>query len=238
VTGSTGRPPDAHNDGPRTSRIRTYASREGRLTPAQREALDALYPRYGVPAGDGVIDLAGLFGREAPRWVDVGFGTGDSLLWHAARAPEIDFLGIEVYPPGVGRALLRIDHDGLTNVRVLRQDALEVFERRLPAASIDRVLLLFPDPWHKKRHHKRRIVRGDFLAGVARALKPGGVLHMATDWMPYAEVMAQVLGAHPDFDPILDATARADATRRPPTRFERRGVKLGHAVTDLAYRRR
>jgi tRNA (guanine-N7-)-methyltransferase len=191
-----------------------------------------------VPIGDTPLDLDQLFGRTAPRWADIGFGAGESLLWHAARRPDVDFLGLEVYPPGVGRTLRGIESAELTNVRVLRQDAVEVFAHRLPAGSLARVMLLFPDPWPKKRHHKRRIVQPAFLSSIARALVSGGVLHMATDWMPYAEVMAEVADAHPDFVPIVDEAALAQATLRPDTRFERRGQRLGHEVRDLAYARR
>jgi tRNA (guanine-N7-)-methyltransferase len=218
--------------------VRSFVSREGRLTSGQRTALDELYPRFGVAPGGTIIDFSALFGREAPRWVDIGFGAGETLLWHAERAPAVDFLGIEVYPPGVGRALQAIAARGLANVRVLRQDAVEVFEQRLAPRSIDRVMLLFPDPWPKKRHHKRRIVQPAFLTLLAQALKPGGILHMATDWMPYAEVMAEVGDAHPAFERIVDPVALAEATLRPPTRFERRGERLGHEVRDLAWRRR
>lgn len=170
--------------------------------------------------------------------MDIGFGNGETLVWHGRQFPETNFLGIEVYPPGVGRALRAIEDSELTNVRVLQQDAVEVFAHRLPAASLDRVMLLFPDPWPKKRHHKRRIVQPQFLTQVARALRPGGVLHMATDWAPYGEWMAAVADEHEDFDRIVDAEALARATTRPRTHFERRGERLGHAVLDLACRRR
>ncbi|MEO0422946.1 MAG: tRNA (guanosine(46)-N7)-methyltransferase TrmB [Pseudomonadota bacterium] len=216
--------------------MRSFVRRDGRLTRAQREGLERLYPELGIPIDNTPIDLSATFGRDAPCCVDIGFGNGASLLWHAERFPEQNFLGIEVYPPGVGRALNGIEERGLSNVRIAQQDAVEVFEHRLAPDAIDRVMLLFPDPWPKKRHHKRRIVQPAFLDLVSRALRPDGILHMATDWAPYGEAMIEVADAHAGLERVVDEAQLAAATTRPQTHFERRGERLGHEVLDLAYR--
>jgi len=221
------------------SHIRSFVKRGGRLTAAQARALVELWPRYGVEFTPGRIDFDALFGRVAPRIVEIGFGNGEALVELAASRPEQDFLGIEVHPPGVGHCLLAIAARGLTNVRLSRHDAVEVLQGQIPESSLDEVLLYFPDPWPKKRHHKRRIMRPGFVALVATRLRRGGVLRLATDWAPYAESMTEVL----DCCALLDNTAGADRyverpTNRPLTRFERRGQRLGHEVFDLAYRRR
>ncbi|MEM9383955.1 MAG: tRNA (guanosine(46)-N7)-methyltransferase TrmB [Pseudomonadota bacterium] len=226
----------APEDRPR-ARVRSFVRRDGRLTRAQREALERLYPHLGIALDTTPIDLGVAFGREAPCCIDIGFGNGASLLWHAERFPEQNFLGVEVYPPGVGRALNSIQAQRLTNVRIVQQDAVEVFEHRLAPGSIDRVMLLFPDPWPKKRHHKRRIVQPAFLDLVGRALRANGVLHMATDWAPYGEAMVEVADAHPALKRIVAEDQLAAATTRPQTHFQRRGERLGHDVVDLAYRR-
>ncbi len=233
-----GKPPsDTPGDDRPLARVRSFVSRQGRLTDAQHAGLERLYPRYGVPMDHSPIDLTHLFGREAPCCVDIGFGNGETLLWHGAHFPHLNFLGIDVYPPGIGRALNAIEAQQLSNVRVLQQDAVEVFEQRLAPGSLRRVMLLFPDPWPKKRHHKRRIVQPPFLDAVARALEVDGVLHMATDWAPYGQAMTEVADAHPAFERIHDPEHLAAATTRPKTHFERRGERLGHEVLDLAYRR-
>jgi len=218
--------------------IRSFVVR-GRSTAAQRHALDELAPRYQAPGGDTPIDLDRLFGRCAPRCVEIGFGNGDNLLALAAAQPERDFLGIEVHAPGVGRVLLEIEKRGLANVRVSRRDAVEVLRMQLAPESIDELLILFPDPWHKKRHHKRRLIQPEFVDLVAGVLRHGARLHLATDWAPYAQQMLQVLGQHPAFaNAAPDASGFSDRPEsRPMTRFERRGARLGHAVFDLEYRR-
>jgi len=227
-------PPDA----PRRRAIRSFVVRAGRMTVAQERAWAELWPRFGLESADAPLDLAAVFGREAPRTLEIGFGNGESLVALASEHPERDFLGIEVHRPGVGHLLLRIEELGLRNLRVICRDAVEVLERCIPEASLDEVLLYFPDPWPKKRHHKRRIVQPGFVALVASRLRPGGVFCMATDWEPYAEHMLAVAGAC--------ATLRNDSTEgdyvprpasRPVTRFERRGQRLGHGVWDLAFRR-
>ncbi len=177
------------------------------------------------------LDLDTLFGRQAPRVMEIGIGNGDVLLTMAAQYPDQDFLGVEVHEPGIGHCLLGLEKAGLDNVRLIREDAVVVLQRWLAGACLDRVNLFFPDPWPKKRHHKRRIVQPAFVALVAARLKPGGLLHMATDWAPYAQHMEEVLAASAAFAPLA-----ADSDR-PPTKFERRGERLGHEIRDLRYRR-
>jgi len=218
--------------------VRSFVVRAGRMTVAQERAWVELWPRFGLESSDAPLDLGSVFGRDAPRMLEIGFGNGESLVALATTHPERDFLGIEVHRPGVGHLLLRIEALGLANLRVICRDAVEVLQRCVPDASLDEVLLYFPDPWPKKRHHKRRIVQPDFVALVASRLRPGGVFRMATDWQPYAEHMLAVAGAcvalHND-STQGDYVPRPDS--RPVTRFERRGQRLGHGVWDLAFRR-
>lgn len=213
--------------------IRSFVLRAGRITPAQRRALEELLPRWGIPFSPALLDLDAVFGRRARRVMEIGFGDGTQLLELAAGAPGTDFIGVEVHPPGVGRCLLGIEARGLTNVRVIMHDAVEVLATQVAPASLDEVLLYFPDPWPKKRHHKRRIVQPAFAALVADRLKPGGSFRLATDWLPYAEWMSEVLDAEPRL-----AKAATHAAGRSETRFESRGRRLGHRVTDLSYRRK
>ncbi|UCG74002.1 MAG: tRNA (guanosine(46)-N7)-methyltransferase TrmB [Chromatiales bacterium] len=215
--------------GPR--RVRSFVRRTGRVTAGQQRALAELWPRWGVEPPADTLDLDTLFGRQAPRVMEIGIGNGDVLLTMAAQYPEQDFLGVEVHEPGIGHCLLGLEKAGLDNVRLIREDAVVVLQHWLAGACLDRVNLFFPDPWPKKRHHKRRIVQPAFVALVAARLKPGGLLHMATDWAPYAEHIEEVLAASADFVPLA-----ADSDR-PPTKFERRGERLGHEIRDLRYRR-
>jgi tRNA (guanine-N7-)-methyltransferase len=179
-----------------------------------------------------------LFGRPAPRTIEIGFGNGDNLAKMAAAHPERDYLGIEVHRPGVGRLLLMLEEEHLTNIRVICHDAVEVLERQIPAGSLDEVMLLFPDPWPKKRHHKRRLVQGGFVELVTERLRPQGILRMATDWQPYAQEMLTVLTANPRLANLAsDGTYIPRPTERTATRFEKRGARLGHDVWDLAFRR-
>lgn len=218
--------------------IRSFVVRGGRMTDAQQRALGELWPRYGIDTTDAPLDLDACFGRRAPRTLEIGFGNGDHLATLAARHPERDYLGIEVHRPGVGRLLLSCDAQGSRNVRAICRDAVEVLEHVLPVASLDEVLLLFPDPWHKKRHHKRRIVQAPFIALVAKVLAPGGIFRLATDWEPYAEEMLAQLNAAPDFENLApDGGYAARDESRAATRFERRGQRLGHGVWDLSFRR-
>ena len=218
--------------------IRSYVLRGGRITSAQRRALEELLPRWGPQYSPAWLDLDAVYGRRAPRVLEIGFGNGTTLVELAASRPEADFLGVEVHPPGVGHLLLGIEARGLANVRVIVHDAVEVLQHQIPPASLDEVLLYFPDPWPKKRHHKRRIVQPAFAALLADRLKPGAVLRLATDWEPYGEWMLGVLNAEPG---LINAATDQRWVERPElrgaTRFEARGRKLGHRVFDLEYRR-
>ena len=214
--------------------IRSYVRREGRMTPAQRRALEELWSYYGLDAAEATFDFVRIFGRHAPIVIEIGFGDGEALATLAAAHPENDYIGIEVHRPGVGALLRRLAERNLTNVRVMIADAKEVLTARIPDGALAAVHLFFPDPWPKKRHHKRRLVQPDFAALVADKLVPGGYFHVATDWQDYAEHVAAVLARTPGM--VADATG-VEFSARPPTRFERRGRRLGHAVRDLVYRR-
>jgi tRNA (guanine-N7-)-methyltransferase len=215
--------------------IRSYVLRAGRITPAQKRALDELLPLHGIAYAPAPLDLDQVFGRAAPRVLEVGFGNGDTLVELAGRSPGRDFIGVEVHPPGVGHCLLQVESRGLTNVRVVAHDAVEVLTHQLAPASLDEVLLYFPDPWPKKRHHKRRIVQPAFVALVADRLRPGGRFKLATDWEPYAAWMLEVLDASPAFANAAPGGGCIDRPERGETRFERRGQRLGHRVFDLEY---
>lgn len=218
------------------TRQRSFVTR-GRRTEAQQRALDKLWPAYGVDLGDGPLILDDVFGRRAERVLEIGFGDGENLLTLATRHPERDFLGIEVHGAGIGRTLNEAKMRGLTNLRVIRHDAVEVLEGNLPAASIDEVLIFFPDPWPKTRHRRRRLVQPDVAELLARVLKPAGVLRLATDWENYAEHMIEVLDA---CGGLVNAAGPggfvARPEDRPVTKFERRGERLGHRIADLEYR--
>lgn len=218
--------------------VRSFVRRAGRVTAAQTRALNDLWPVYGVEPPDGSLDLDRLFHRQAPRICEIGFGNGEALAALAAARPETDFLGIEVHEPGIGHLLLAIEREHLANIRLIRHDAVEVLRDWLPPGCLNRLHLFFPDPWPKKRHHKRRIVQPDFLQRVARALRPGGVLHMATDWEPYAEHMLELADASDELRNLAGAGHFSPRPReRPETKFERRGRRLGHGVWDLLYER-
>ena len=217
-------------------RIRSFVRREGRLTPGQQRALDELWPRYGLEHDSGVLDLDKVFGRSAPRVLEIGFGNGASLAEQAKQHPETDFLGIEVHRPGVGNLLQAIEREGLTNIRVMQEDAVEILRDQVPLVSLDKVQLFFPDPWHKKKHHKRRIVQLEFVAMLRERLKQGGLFHMATDWQHYAEHMLETMRAAEGFrntSSTADYVPRPDS--RPITKFEKRGHRLGHGVWDLVF---
>ncbi len=206
--------------------IRSYVLRQGRTTPAQQRAIDELFTTYGIAYRPALLEP-----RARPLVLEIGSGMGETTAAIAAAQPETDFIAVEVHGPGVGSLLKRIDEQGLKNLRVIRHDAVEVLEHMIADASLAGLHLFFPDPWPKKRHHKRRLVQPPFAALAARKLAPGGFLHAATDWPDYAAQMAEVL----DAEPML---VRAAARERPATKFEQRGVKLGHEVRDLVYRRR
>lgn len=221
-----------------TSRaIRSFVIRNGRMTDGQRDAMTALMPVYGVPFQESLLTLPDLFGNDAPVWLEIGFGNGEALLHMAGLHPEINFLGIEVHAPGVGHLLAGIDSQGLRNVRVMRHDAVDVLEHMIPAGSLARVLLFFPDPWHKKRHHKRRILQAETVKLIEQALQVGGVLHCATDWEPYAEAMLEELATSSRLTNQASEQFCEKPAYRPLTRFEQRGIKLGHVVRDLLYTR-
>ena len=222
---------------PRLRKVRSFVRRPGRATAAQRRAFAELLPRFGVPEPGGQLDLELLFGRRARRVLDIGFGDGEALVTNALNNPTVDYLGIEVHEPGIGHLLLLLEQAAVTNVRVIARDAADVVPELLPAGSFDAVDLFFPDPWPKKRHHKRRLVQPPFVAELARVLKPGGLLHVATDWADYARHAREVLAADAQFESIERVELAAEPLAvRPPTKFERRGVRLGHEVADLYYR--
>ncbi|HKS94197.1 MAG TPA: tRNA (guanosine(46)-N7)-methyltransferase TrmB, partial [Gammaproteobacteria bacterium] len=219
--------------------IRSFVLRQGRITRGQRTAFIRLMPRYGLDPAHGAFDFTSSFSRAARRTLEIGFGNGEMLLALARAQPGEDFIGIEVHRPGIGRLLLALDAEQLANVRVVCADAVEVLQRCVPDASLDAVLLFFPDPWPKKRHHKRRLVQAEFIALLAQKLKSGGRLQLATDWPDYAAQMLAVLNNSPAFSNCAaDGGYAPRPAQRPPTKFERRGVALGHPVRDLAFVRR
>lgn len=219
--------------------VRTFVRREGRLTPGQQRALDELFPYYGVELGDQPLDLGRLFRRTAPVVLDIGFGDGEALAEIAANHPERDYLGIEVHRPGVGRLLRQLDDQAIPNVRVAAADAVQVMRYHIGTASLAGIQLFYPDPWPKKRHHKRRMVQPAWLELAASRLTDGGFLHMTTDWADYAEHMLEALASSEAFDNIAGPGEYAsDPGERPPTKFERRGRERGHNVHDIILRRR
>jgi len=224
--------------------IKSFVLREGRLTAGQQRALDELFPLFGIApsleVGDEPLNFVELFGNDHPVTLEIGFGNGESLAAMAEAAPELNFIGVEVHRPGVGHLLHLIEQKGLSNVRVANEDAVELLKKRIPPASLSRLLLFFADPWHKSRHHKRRIVQTGFADLVASRLVPGGLWHLATDWENYAEHMRAVLETHPAFVNAIspDACTPERPAWRPETKFERRGQRLGHGVWDMLYTRR
>jgi tRNA (guanine-N7-)-methyltransferase len=216
--------------------IRSFVLRAGRMTPAQERALTELWPAYGVDLGADPVDWDSIFGRHAPRCLEIGFGVGEVIGSLAESHAHIDYVGIEVHRPGAGRLLLRAEQAGLRNLRIICHDAVEVLKDKIRDESFDEILVFFPDPWHKKRHHKRRLIDPSFVASVAAKLRFGGVLRLATDWQAYAEQMLAVCNASPHLASLsADGTYVRRPEFRPPTRFERRGARLGHGVWDLAY---
>ena len=216
--------------------IRSYVLRQGRLTAAQRRASAELLPRFGIPYSREPLDLDRVFGRAAPKILEIGFGMGETTARIAASHPGNDYLGIEVHAPGVGSLLQRIATPGLSNVRIIQHDAVEVLESMIAPACLDGVHVFFPDPWPKKRHHKRRLIQPPFVALLASRMKQGAYVHVATDWEDYAQQIMAVLS----IEPLLANTADGYAPRpgqRPLTKFEDRGLKLGHGVWDLVFRR-
>lgn len=217
--------------------IRSFVVRGGRLTSSQQEALDQWWPLYGVDDTKARLDPEALFGRTAPLVLEIGFGMGDSLARQAEAQPDRDFIGIEVHRPGVGKLLREIHERGLTNLRLYCHDATEILAHSIAEESLDTVQIFFPDPWHKKKHHKRRLVQPGFVRELTARLKPGGHLHLATDWTEYAEHMMEVLSAEPSLVNTAGDRHFAHGTGRPETKFERRGERLGHPVFDLVFAR-
>jgi tRNA (guanine-N7-)-methyltransferase len=216
--------------------IRSFVRREGRLTPAQARALDTLWPRFGL-APEALPDLDRAFPGGGPLTLEIGFGNGEVLAELARRHPERRYLGMEVYRPGIGRLLRVLEGEGIGNVRLVQGDAAELLPR-LPAGALDEVLIFFPDPWPKKRHHKRRLIQPPFVAELVRVLRPGGRLHLATDWEDYARHMLEVLERTPELENLAGAGRFVPRpASRPETKFERRGRRRAHAVFDLLYRR-
>ena len=216
--------------------IRSYVLRQGRVSVAQQRAIDTLLPRFGVPYVARPLDLDREFRRSAPKILEIGFGMGDSTATIAKAHPENDYLALEVHTPGVGNLLKLIDAEHLSNIRIMQHDAVEVLRDMIGDGVLDGVHIFFPDPWHKARHNKRRLIQAPFIAQLVRKLKPGGYIHVATDWQDYAEQVLAVLSA----EPLLKNTAPDYAPRpdyRPLTKFEQRGIKLGHGVWDLIFTR-
>jgi tRNA (guanine-N7-)-methyltransferase len=217
--------------------IRSFVLRQGRVSPAQQRACETLLPRYGIPYIAQPLDFDEAFGRSAPRILEIGFGMGDSTAAIALAHPENDYLALEVHTPGVGNLLKLIDSQQIANIRIIQHDAVEVVHDMLCDGTLKGVHIFFPDPWHKARHNKRRLIQGPFIAALVQKLKPGGYIHVATDWQDYAQQVLSVLSV----EPLLENTAEDYAPRpayRPLTKFEQRGLRLGHGVWDLLFRRK
>lgn len=217
--------------------VHSFVIRSGRMTEAQKAARDRAYKLFGLDVQAGLLDKEQVFGRAAPLVLEIGFGMGQSLIAMAKAAPEKDFVGIEVHPPGVGNLLKMIELEALSNVRVYHADARVVLEKCIADGSLDCVQIYFPDPWHKKRHHKRRLIQAEFIDELRPKLKADGILHLATDWQPYAEQMMKVLSAAAGFRNAVGEGLYASEHPRPTTKFEQRGQKLGHGVWDLLFRK-
>lgn len=218
------------------SRIRSFVRREGRLTSGQECALREGLPQWGLQPESGLWNFNDIFKRTAPVTLEIGFGMGDALITVAEREPEQNFLGIEVHRPGVGKCLMGVQERQLTNLRVCMADAVEVLEHNIPDGSLAKIQIYFPDPWHKKRHHKRRLIQPAFVELLAKKLEASGLLHLATDWQDYAEQMLEVCSANPKLQNLAeDYSPRPDS--RPLTKFEARGHRLGHGVWDLIFHR-
>ena len=226
-------PPPAHPRRP----PRSFVLRAGRMGSGQVRALQTLGPRYVLPFQAAALDWPALFGRQAPRVLEIGFGMGDATAQIAAALPGTDFIGIEVHVPGVGALLKRIGEQGLGNLRLIQHDAVEVLHDMVPPNTLDGVHIFFPDPWHKKRHHKRRLLQPALVALLASRLVPGGYLHCATDWQDYAEQMLEVLQAEPGLANAAGSGYAPKPDWRPLTKFEQRGLQLGHGVWDLVFTR-
>jgi len=220
--------------------IRSFVRRAGRMTKAQQQAIDTLWQDYGIDVQDNQqLDLDNIFSRQATKHLEIGFGRGEALLSMAQHFPEHDYLGIDIHLPGIGHVLNEVGKQNITNIRVIEADAVEILTHHLADQSLDTVYLFFPDPWHKKRHHKRRLVQPPFIHLLAQRIKPNGLLHLATDWEEYAQQMLSVLEASNDF---INLTGKGQfsprPSSRPETKYEKRGQRLGHQVWDLLYQRK
>jgi tRNA (guanine-N7-)-methyltransferase len=228
----------AQQEGKYIRRIRSFVKREGRLTKGQAAAIEKCWPTMGLEHSQSLLNFSDVFGNDNDVVLEIGFGMGKSLVEMAKNAPHLNFIGIEVHKPGVGACLMEADEAGISNLRVFEHDAVEVLADCIPDASLTTMQLFFPDPWHKKRHHKRRIVQLEFVESLRSKLKIGGVFHMATDWENYAEHMLEVMNAAPGYDNLSETSdymPRPD--NRPLTKFEQRGHRLGHGVWDLMFKR-
>lgn len=225
------------SEAPYQRRIRSFVLRQGRLTKGQERALETAWPQFGIEYAEQSLDLAKTFGRDnSPKILEIGFGMGDATAKIAQTLPDSDFLAVEVHTPGVGGLLKLMQEGDISNIRILQYDAVEVLQNMLADASLDGVHIFFPDPWHKKRHHKRRLIQAEFVQLLCSKLKAGAYIHVATDWQEYAEWVLEVLRA----EPLLQNTAVDYAEKpayRPLTKFENRGLKLGHGVWDLVFKR-
>jgi len=219
--------------------IRSFVLRAGRLTEGQKRALDDLWPVYGIEPGEGLLNFETLFGNHHPVIMEIGFGNGDATWQMALAHPEENYLGVEVHKPGVGHLLLKLEENGIGNVRIACEDAVELLRRRVARNSLGGVRIYFPDPWPKKRHHKRRIIQSSFIELLAERMRPGGILHIATDWEQYAEHMLEVMHNTEVFENCSpDNTVCTKPEWRPATKYEKRGERLGHGVFDLVFRRK
>ena len=217
--------------------IRSFVLRQGHLSPAQERAVSELLPIYGIPYQEQIIDLQDIFKRNSPKILEIGFGMGTATAEIAMRLPETDFIAVEVHTPGIGNLLKLIKEQELKNIRIIHHDAVEVIDKMIDNKALDGVHIFFPDPWHKKRHNKRRLIQTPFIKKLLPKIKSGGYIHLATDWEEYAQQMLEVLSAETD----LSNTARDFAEKpayRPETKFEARGKRLGHGVWDLVFRKK
>lgn len=223
---------------PHRRTVRSYVLRAGRVTEGQKRALEDLWPVYGMEPGKQRLNMDALFGNGQAVVMEIGFGNGDATWWMAKARPDQNYLGVEVHQPGVGSLMLKLEEHGLENVRVASEDAVELLQKQVPDKSLAGINIYFPDPWPKKRHHKRRIIQAPFVALMAKKLKDGGLLHLATDWEPYAEFILEVMRAAPDFENLSPSGRFCPKPDwRPPTKYEKRGERLGHKVADLVFRR-
>lgn len=214
--------------------IRSFVLRKGKMTTGQRKAVEELMPKYAIDPVPETLNFSDIFGNDNPVWLDIGFGNGESIIHAAQKYPEVNFLGIEVHLPGVGHLLIESEKLGLNNLKIIRNDAVDMMNKHMSDSSIDAVHVYFPDPWHKKRHHKRRIINPEFLALTAQKLKTGGRLHYASDWEPYAEEVKALLSITPSFtNTQSDGGFSERPNWRPVTKFERRGQRLNHGTYDL-----